>query len=136
MNKENNGAELEWVTLQNQQDSYEKYSLLIKLANFALISTLLFSDYNSQLLPLLSAALWLQDAIWKTFQNRISDRLFDIEKSIQTHETEQSMQFNTRWLETRPSTTGLVVEYAKQAIKPTMIFPHGFLLILAVLAVM
>lgn len=135
MNTDISGLHMEWTTLQNQQDSYEKFSLLIKLSNLALISTLLFSHYNSQLLPLLSAILWLQDAIWKTFQNRISVRLLALEHAISTQDSEQTMQFNANWSETRPSTTGLIMEYGKQAIRPTMIFPHGVLFVLAVIAV-
>lgn len=124
----------EWITLQHQYDSYEKYSLLVKLANVVLISTLLFTPTNSLLVPILSALLWLQDGIWKTFQNRIYERLLIVEKALLEENPGKGMQFNSAWQDTRPGTLQLVVEYLSQALRPTVAYPHALLLIIALLA--
>ena len=63
------GLAAEWAVLQQQYDSYEKFSLLIKLFAIGLLATLLFAR-SQQLLIALLLLVWLQDAIWTTFQAR------------------------------------------------------------------
>jgi hypothetical protein len=127
----NSTSEQEWVTLQNQQDSYEKYSLLIKLFHVLVIFQLLIFPSNLIVLPIISVILWVQDAIWKTFQNRISERLLQIETAIAAKDHNTGMQFNRDWLENRRSGLALIKEYFLQMIRPTMVFPHAFLLSLS-----
>jgi hypothetical protein len=130
----------EWVTLQNQFDSYEKFSLLIKLFNIS-ITCLLLLVYNAGFWTLfVCASLWLQDGIWKTFQSRIGQRLEVIEQSIKsTTDNQQSqlvdagMQFNLAWSQQRPSAVGLVIEYIKQSLKPTVAYPHVLLVVMIVI---
>lgn len=132
----NTTTEQEWVTLQNQQDSYEKYSLLIKLLHVFVIFQLLIFPSNLTILPIISAILWVQDAIWKTFQNRISERLVKLEAAIAGEDHSIGMQFNRDWLESRQSGLGLIKEYALQMLRPTMIFPHALLFSLSVYIVL
>ena len=72
----------EWLCLQNQYDSYEKFSLIIKLVSVVLTSLMLFVAHIGVWAIPLVCILWLQDGIWKTFQNRIGERLFVLEKAI------------------------------------------------------
>ncbi len=66
----------EWSLLQNQCDSYEKHGLLIKLVAIVLLgTTLLVRPGNEPAIAAVICVLWLQDAIWKTFQHRIETRL-------------------------------------------------------------
>jgi len=124
----------EWITLQNQFDSYEKCSLAIKLFSILICCILVFV-LDTGLWPLLVAAiLWLQDGIWKTFQNRIGKRLEVIEQAIQDnphhlpeHVLQMGMQFNLAWSQSRPRAIGLVREYIKQSLKPTVAYPHAVL---------
>lgn len=126
----------EWCLLQNQFDSYEKYSLIIKLFSIAvLVTTLQLSSFTA-LLVIILLVLWLQDSIWKTFQGRIELRLLQIEKSLkESHSEDQSgvlpCQFNTEYLKQRPGVTGLIKEYCRQALRPTVAFPHFVLVLLA-----
>lgn len=120
----------EWSLLQNQFDSYEKHSLLIKLANTALLSAAYVSDTLSAFVGLLLLTLWGQDAIWKTFQSRIETRLLQIENSLLTSGNDAAYQFNTQYEKTRPGLLGLISEYARQAIRPTVAFPHLILIII------
>ena len=125
----------EWSLLQNQFDSYEKYSLLIKLASVGLLSAAYLSNNLSFFVLLILMILWLQDAIWKTFQSRIDTRLVQLESYLSgKHELEsidgKAYQFNSLYLQNRPSSVGLIVEYLHQAIRPTIAFPHVLLLLM------
>lgn len=123
----------EWQLLQNQFDSYEKWSLVIKLfavGVFAMaLMQLLFSPYSIMLF----AILWLQDGIWKTFQSRIEVRLLAIESAIEKGSDINACQFNAQFLLSRPGTLGLVLAYVKSALKPTVAFPHIVLVVLSVI---
>lgn len=129
----------EWVTLQTQFDSYEKCSLAIKLFSILVCCILVFA-FNAVIESLLVVViLWLQDGIWKTFQNRIGQRLEVVEQAIQNHadstqeQTSQlGMQFNLAWSQARPSAIGLVYEYIKQSLKPTVAYPYVVLIILVI----
>tara|TARA_R110000868_G_scaffold384781_1_gene652405 strand:- start:333 stop:767 length:435 start_codon:yes stop_codon:yes gene_type:complete len=129
----------EWTTLQNQFDSYEKFSLLIKLLNISLCSLLLFYWQAELWTVLVCAILWMQDAIWKTFQERINQRLLTIEEALKqaltNNESEDVLpfQFNQSWVLNRPATSSLVHEYISQALKPTVAYPHVLLLLLSVM---
>jgi hypothetical protein len=129
----------EWITLQNQFDSYEKCSLVIKLFNILVCCILVFV-LDTKLWPLaVVAILWLQDGIWKTFQNRIGRRLEVVERAIQgnpnhtpDNPSHMGMQFNLAWNQSRPHAVGLVSEYIKQALKPTVAYPHVVLMALVI----
>jgi hypothetical protein len=137
--------ESEWSVLQQEYDSYEKQSLWLKLISISLLAlTISFGQLNiSYIIVIL--VFWLQDAIWKTYQARIENRLLTIETGLQNKagssgennlqlnsQTIIAFQYNTQFAQKRPSTVGLIFEYTKQAIRPTMIFPHAVLLSVAV----
>ena len=119
----------EWMLLQNQYDSYEKYSLAIKLLAMVVFY---FAHISGQIgliiLPLL-AIFWLQDAIWKNFQSRIELRLLALEEALSGRKVDSNdeciaYQFNRDFLAKRPSQFGLVKEYFLQALRPTVAFPY------------
>jgi len=125
----------EWSLLQNQFDSYEKHSLLIKLSSIGVLATAYFTDHLSVFILCLLLILWLQDAIWKTFQSRIDVRLLQVEAYL-THEDNlentngKAFQFNSLYLKNRPNIIGLIKEYLGQALRPTIAFPHLLLIVL------
>lgn len=126
----------EWCLLQNQFDSYEKYSLIIKLFSVAVLIATVQTSNASVLMVVVLLVLWLQDAIWKTFQGRIEVRLLQIEKFLANNvSSEQSVetacQFNTEYQKQRPGTMGLIIEYCRQALRPTVAFPHVVLVLMA-----
>lgn len=127
----------EWVTLQTQFDSYEKCSLGIKLVSILACCFLVFSINAAILSCCILAILWLQDGIWKTFQSRIGQRLEVVEQAIKDNITstenqhaELGMQFNLAWNQNRQGAIGLVREYIKQSLKPTVAYPHLALIVL------
>lgn len=74
----------EWQVLQSQFDSYEKFSLIIKLVAICTFAAFAITQDSPVLFALTFAMLWLQDAIWKTFQTRIEDRILAIEAALAT----------------------------------------------------
>jgi hypothetical protein len=124
----------EWSLLQNQFDSYEKYSLVIKLVNICILAAAYLSNSISFVIAIILIAVWLQDAIWKTFQSRIEGRLLNIENDLAdsdgvSHVNIKAYQFNNEYQKKRPGTVGLVAEYFQQAFRPTVAYPHILLLI-------
>ena len=121
----------EWALLQNHFDSYEKCSLAIKLISIIVVALAsMFNGINGVVVTLL-LVLWLQDAIWKTFQGRAEVRLLQLEHLLEdTNNDSQAYQFNRQYLANRPSTLGLIVEYLLQATRPTMAFPYVVLLLI------
>ena len=127
----------EWQILQNQFDSYEKYSLLIKLCHVLFSGfTLAFAEPSGFLLTilfLLGLIFWLQDAVWKTFQSRIETRILVLERSIKTEVSTVPFQFNSEFLAERGSAIKLVFEYLTKMLTPTVALPHLCLLLLYLL---
>ncbi len=131
----------EWHLHQTQFDSYEKHSLFIKLLNITLCAAALLLGAPALLLLLFVCLFWGVDGIWKTFQSRIDARLLLLEQALSlgtgTTPTEpgeelEAFQFNRDYLKNRPSFIGLLIEYAKQALRPTVAFPHAVLALVCV----
>ncbi len=114
----------EWTVLQNQYDSYEKHSLLIKLLSIVYVGISASFGELSLLTAVLCLVFWLQDAIWKTFQSRIEPRLLRIETQVADDQQAAPFQFNTEYQQTSAGALGKIREYALQAIKPTVAFPY------------
>ena len=75
--------------------------------------------------------LWLQDAIWKTFQSRIELRLIQIENCIAVGCENNAFQFNREYHKVRSSGLSLIHEYVSQSIRPTVAFPYIVLILIA-----
>tara|TARA_B100001063_G_scaffold19752_1_gene15202 strand:+ start:647 stop:1078 length:432 start_codon:yes stop_codon:yes gene_type:complete len=134
----------EWMLLQNQYDSYEKYSLMIKLVAMVVFYFAHISEKIGWIVLILLAIFWLQDAIWKTFQSRIELRLLAVEEALSDKEPSTqkdgnnnfiAYQFNTDFLSKRPSQIGLIKEYFMQALRPTVAFPYCVLIALLIVGV-
>jgi hypothetical protein len=119
----------EWSLLQKQFDSYEQYSLLIKLSSIGVLAAAYFTNQLSVFVLLLLLTIWLQDAIWKTFQARIDARLLQLEDYLSNEHTLENrdgiaFQFNSQYAQNRPGSIGLLKEYLGQSLRPTVAFPH------------
>lgn len=125
----------EWQTLQGNHEALEKTAQWIKLGSlaFALVGI-------AMQLPLLAIACivllcWGQEAMLKTFQSRLSDRLLAIEAMLrQSPPSQGAMQLHSEWQASRPGQGGLIVAYAVSALRPTVAFPYLPLLLLGLLA--
>lgn len=132
----------EWKTLQKSYDQYEFYSLMIKLFTIMLAFLSLSWGIHILLTCLFIAILWLQDAIWKTFQARIEVRLIKLESSIAKGNKQAEgnvtqlavpFQFNRDFALSRQGLFGLIKEYLSTMLRPTIAYPYILLIILAVI---
>lgn len=114
----------EWLALQAQHERYEGLALAVKLAAFTAV-VIVADPWLS--LPLL-ALLWLQEAVLKTFQARLAERLLAIERMLKAGEVGAPMQLHSDWLASRPSGLGLVAGYLKSALRPTVALPYPLLM--------
>lgn len=127
------GLQQEWNTLQNNIERYEHSALWLKLAAVAL--TLSSGSLSPWLTPALLLILWLMEGIFRTSQARLGERIVLIEPLIAAGEadTGKACQLHSQWLAQRPGTFGLLLEYARSALRPTVAFPYPLLLVLGVL---
>jgi hypothetical protein len=119
----------EWLALQAQHERYEALALVVKLVAFA--ATVLVPDNTLALLLL--ALLWLQEAVLKTFQGRLEDRLLAVEAALKAGGDAPAMQLHSDWLASRPRGLGLLGQYLKSALRPTVALPSPLLMLLVAL---
>lgn len=123
-----NALHQEWLALQGQHERYEGLALAVKLAAFA--AAVIVSD-NTLALALL-ALLWLQEAVLKTFQARLGDRLLAVEAGLKAGDGAVPMQLHSDWQARRQRGGALVGEYLKSALRPTVALPYPLLMALVV----
>ena len=116
----------EWLLLQKQHEQVEFAALAIKLAAVALLSL------QPPFVILLLAVLWGQEAIIKTFQSRLGERLLRLEAMLREGKGEP-MQLHTDWLARRPRGLAQVGEYLRSACRPTVAFPYPLLMAISLL---
>ncbi len=133
----NNKTELqqEWAVLHNSYEQYEAYALLIKGLSIVLTFTAISLAFPPLVAVFLLLVLWLQEAIWKTFQSRTEHRILSIETALKQTKDLQAFHFYSAWEQSRPNTFGLISSYLKQALRPTIAFPHIVLIIILFLPV-
>ena len=124
--------EQEWITLQNNYEQYERYALFIKLTSVVLCFVALMFQIDWVISVLMILVLWMQEAIWKTYQSRMGDRLLTVERAIKNHRiaNEESFQLHTDWQAGRAGILGLIREYLGNSIRPTVMYPHAVLVII------
>lgn len=115
----------EWLALQGQHERYEALALAVKLV--AIAGTVVVAD-NTLALALL-ALLWLQEAVLKTFQARLGERLLAVEAAIGLNGDATPMQLHSHWLATRPRGAGMLAQYLKSALRPTVALPYPLLML-------
>lgn len=127
---ENKKHESEWCLLQNQFESYEKHSLYVKLVSILVLLVAEISGVSAVLTFVILVVLWLQDSIWKTFQSRLEPRLFQIEKYFREDADGIEFQFNSEYQKVSNKGLALIREYTRQAVRPTIAFPHVVLILI------
>jgi hypothetical protein len=121
----------EWQTLQNCHEQHEKNALLIKLVCVGLCVVGLGLRVPLVWLGFCVVLLWGQEAIFKTYQGRIAQRLVLVEGLLAMRLTDASaMQLHSEWQLARPGFLRLIGGYGASACKPTVAFPYvGILLV-------
>lgn len=123
----------EWAVLQDHHEQYEKSSLLIKLSSIAVLVACLALSMDVVLTLLLTLVLWVQEAVLRTGQSRLGERILRIERCIAEGESAPVYQLHSEWQATRPGFTGLLAEYGKNMLRPTVAFPYAVLMAITVL---
>ena len=123
----------EWQSLHKSHEHYEQYALIIKLFSVATTLFSLVLYQGSVIIILILAILWLQEGIWKTYQARTCNRIELIEQALVEGDL-VSFQFYRQWTENRPSSVGLITEYIKNSLKPTVIYPYIPLIFITLIA--
>lgn len=121
----------EWSALHQDTEGAERAALWLKLAAIALSA--LAPLLGLELLPslLLLAVLWLQEAIVRTGQARLVTRLLEVEALLRGQpQAGAGCQLYSRWQAARGSSAGLLAEYLRHALRPTVAFPYAVLLAL------
>lgn len=116
--------QLEWNTLQNNCERSEALALTVKLVAVIVCLAGIVYHQSSLLIALLLLVLWLQEAIWKTFQGRTEQRLLAIEKAWADIDKDSTLCFHSNWTKSRPGTKALLTEYLSSAARPTVAYPY------------
>ncbi|WP_295750557.1 hypothetical protein [Undibacterium sp.] len=130
----------EWLLLQSQSEQLERSCLLIKLVCVLLFALGLMLTLNWYLAAAFVCILWLQEAIVRTSQARLVARILQLEASLRDAALAQAetqvFQLHTQWQQQRGGALGLMLEYLKNAARPTVVFPYLALLMLDAMLLM
>jgi len=121
----------EWSILQNNIENYEGMALWIKIFAIAVFIVLGVLFKYLLLTICLCSILALQEAILRTSQSRLCERIESLEDGFALLEV-TPFQLHTEWKKKRPGNLGLVVEYLRQLLRPTIAFPYIVLIALAI----
>lgn len=128
-----NELQREWVVIHADIERYERFALLIKLFSVLICLLCLVFSINPWFSLVLISILWLQEGIWKTFQQRSTNRVLQIEKSLRGDPdgAVQAFELYSVWQAQRQGTIGLIKEYLTTSLKPTVAYPYIILLALS-----
>lgn len=134
----------EWQALHHSHEQYEHFALLIKLVAIVISIVLIIFDQQNSVILLIVAVLWLQEAIWKTYQARTGSRITLIEQAlinarlgdnnIIDENSTIAFQFYNQWNDNRAGVIELIKEYLANSVKPTVIYPYLPLMVIALMA--
>lgn len=126
----------EWSVLQRDHERYEMNALWLKALAFGLCFVALAVVVDLLLVGALIALIWLQEAIVRTGQARLGQRLLLIEAQLKRVSAAPvlAFQLHSDWLAGRGGLLRLVREYAVNALRPTVAFPYVALLLVLLAA--
>lgn len=122
----------EWSTLQRDHERHERTAVLVKVAAVFLAGTVFVVAIPAWVGLLLIAALWLQEAMLRTVQARLGDRLLRVETLMAEDPdgARGAYRFHTEWAAQRGGAGALLAEYLGAALRPTVAFPYPLLIVL------
>jgi len=119
-----NDFQNEWAIIHNDIEKYQRFSLIIKLFSILICTLSITTSINPFVTIFIILILWLQDGIWKTFQQRLESRILIIESNIKNKTDNNSFQLYSEWQENRSGAIKLVTEYMFNSLKPTVAYPY------------
>lgn len=120
----------EWAVLQGNIEQHERNALAVKIAAVLVFFAALVFSLAETLVAALVTILWVQEALLRTFQARLCRRILRVEELLRGQSVGQAMQLHTEWTAGRRGVLGMIAEYAKCALRPTVAFPYVALLVL------
>lgn len=123
----------EWIALQHDHEAHERTAVAIKVAAVVLCGLATWIGMSLVASIPLLLVLWAIEAVARTVQARLGDRLLRIETLISDAAPDgAAFRLHSEWLAGRPDLAGLFCEYARAAIRPTVAFPYAPLLMLMI----
>jgi len=123
----------EWAIIHRDIESYARFSLLIKLVSILICTLAIVFSIKTFSSIFIILVLWLQDGIWKTFQQRLENRILLIESNIQNKRDDNPFQLYSEWKNKRLKNILLIKEYCFNSLKPTIAYPYAVLISLLLL---
>lgn len=127
-NQAQTGNHAEWLCLQHRYDHMEQQALWLRVVAIVLWLYLLQTEASLLLQLGCIALFWLQEAVWKTQQSRTAVRLLSLEQAI-SQQQDISCQWHSQWQAQRGQAQGLVLDYLRHSLKPTVALTYTILLI-------
>lgn len=124
--------EQEWLLQQQRRNDMENHSLAIKLLALLCFLWLSRTAPSAYFLVAGSLLFWLLDAIWKAEQQRVTQRLLQLEQALRGEGSLAGMQFQSDWAQSRGGIAALLAEYLKAGSKPTVALLYVLLILAAV----
>ncbi len=129
---ESSALGLEWTTLQHNHEACERNALLVKLCAVVLFAAGIALSFSTAVAMLITFVLWVQEAMTRTTQARLATRLLHVEHMFKLDPTDDggAFQLHSDWLASRAGFSGLLGEYATNAMRPTVAFAYAALLMM------
>jgi len=121
-----NDFQNEWAIIHSDIEKYEHLSLIIKLFSLLIFTLSLAFSIETLATIFILLILWLEEGIWKTFQQRLESRALFIEQQIkrETDKNNTSFQLYSEWKNNRLGSVYLIKEYLSNSIRPTVAYPY------------
>lgn len=114
----------EWLLVQRSFDQMEIQALWLKIVAIIVWLGLLVSKESLVLMVGAIGLFWLNEAIWKTQQQRAAARLRQLEQAAE----DISCQWHTDFANNRPGAMNLALGYLKNLLPPTVAVTYVIML--------
>ncbi len=114
----------EWLLVQRSFDQMEIQALWLKIVAIIVWLGLLVSKESLVLMVGVIGLFWLNEAIWKTQQQRAAARLRQLEQAAD----DISCQWHTDFANNRPGAMNLALGYLKNLLPPTVAVTYVIML--------
>lgn len=115
----------EWLLVQRSFDQMEIQALWLKIVAIIVWLGLLVSKESLVLMVGAIGLFWLNEAIWKTQQQRAAARLRQLEQAAD----DISCQWHTDFANNRPGAMNLAFGYLKNLLPPTVAVTYVIMLV-------
>ena len=115
----------EWLLVQRSFDQMEIQALWLKIVAIIVWLGLLVSKESLVLMVGVIGLFWLNEAIWKTQQQRAAARLRQLEQAAD----DISCQWHTDFANNRPGAMNLALGYLKNLLPPTVAVTYVIMLV-------